>query len=108
MGRVGAITKNKIEKKYFYFFFNFRKFGSVGSVKRKIKKLWPYSLLLFIHCFLLLPLCVGFFSVGSLFCDVVLSALSSFVIISLRKRDLVALTLYSIITHFDAFEIPRT
>ena len=40
-GRVGAITKNKIEKKYFYFFFNFRKFGSVGSVKRKIKKLWP-------------------------------------------------------------------
>ena len=41
-GRVGAITKNKIDKKYFYFFFNFRKFGSVGSVKRKIKKLWPY------------------------------------------------------------------
>ena len=40
-GRVGAITKNKIDKKYFYFFFNFRKFGSVGSVKRKIKKLWP-------------------------------------------------------------------
>ena len=43
--RVGAITKNKIEKKYFYFFFNFRKFGSVGSVKRKIKKLWPYDYL---------------------------------------------------------------
>ena len=43
VGRVGAIMKNKIEKKYFYFFFNFRKFGSVGSVKRKIKKLWPYE-----------------------------------------------------------------
>ena len=33
--------KHKIEKNYFYFFSNFRKFGSVGSVKRKIKKLWP-------------------------------------------------------------------
>ena len=32
--------KNKIEKKS-SFFFNFKKIGSGGSVKRKIKKLWP-------------------------------------------------------------------
>ena len=39
----GRVTKNEIEKStFFFFFFNFRKFGSVGSVKRKIKKLWPY------------------------------------------------------------------
>ena len=42
--RVGAITKNKIEKKVPIFFFNFLKFGSVGSVKRKIKELWPNKL----------------------------------------------------------------
>ena len=34
--------KNKIEKNVFYFFFNFQKFGSGGSVQRKIKKLWSY------------------------------------------------------------------
>ena len=28
-------------KKISYFFFNFQKIGSGGSVKRKIKKLWP-------------------------------------------------------------------
>ena len=48
-GRVGAITKNKIEKK-FVCFFNFRKFRSVGSVNEKLKnsglnalftKIWP-------------------------------------------------------------------
>ena len=50
-GRVGANTKNKIEKKYFYFFFNFRKFGSVGSVKRKIKKLWPCKLFVYLMLF---------------------------------------------------------
>ena len=33
--------KNKIEKNLVYFFFNFQKIGSGGSVKRKIKKLWP-------------------------------------------------------------------
>ena len=32
--------KNKIEKNL-SFFFNFQKIGSDGSVKRKIKKLWP-------------------------------------------------------------------
>ena len=29
-------------KKIFSFFSNFQKIGSGGSVKRKIKKLWPY------------------------------------------------------------------
>ena len=33
--------KNKIEKNVFYFFFKFQKIGSGGSVKRKIKTLWP-------------------------------------------------------------------
>ena len=29
-------------KKIFFFSFNFQNIGSGGSVKRKIKKLWPY------------------------------------------------------------------
>ena len=33
--------KIKLKKNLFYFFFNFQKIGSGGSVKRKIKKLWP-------------------------------------------------------------------
>ena len=43
-------------------------------------------LLLLIHCLLLLPLFVGF-CVLSLFCNALLSFLSSFVIIPLRKRE---------------------
>ena len=46
--------------------------------------------LLLIHCLLLLPLSVGL-SVWSLFRYTVLSVLSSFEIISPRKRELVAL-----------------
>ena len=34
--------KMKLKKLSFIFFFNFQKIGSGGSVKRKIKKLWPY------------------------------------------------------------------
>ena len=30
--------------------FNFQKIGSGGSVKRKIKKLWPYSILILLCC----------------------------------------------------------
>ena len=41
---------------------------------------------LFIHCLLLLPLFVGFFCVGSMFCYVVLSVLSCFAINPLGKR----------------------
>ena len=35
--------KNKIEKNLL-FFFNFQKIGLGGSVKQKIKKLWPKKL----------------------------------------------------------------
>ena len=35
-------TKKIKLKKSLLFFFNFQKIGSGGSVKRKIKKLWPY------------------------------------------------------------------
>ena len=35
--------KIKLKKNLFYFFSNFQKIGSGGSVKRKIKKLWPYT-----------------------------------------------------------------
>ena len=35
------IKKKKLKKIFFYFFFNFQKIGLGGSVKRKIKKLWP-------------------------------------------------------------------
>ena len=35
--------KIKLKKISFIFIFNFQKIGSGGSVKRKIKKLWPYS-----------------------------------------------------------------
>ena len=50
-------------------------------------------LMLFIHCVLLLPLYVVWFCfcIGPVFCDMVFSALSSFAIILLRKRELVAL-----------------
>ena len=50
-------------------------------------------LLLFIHCLLLLPLFVGGGGgcVSCLFCNALLCVLSSFQIISLRKRELVAL-----------------
>ena len=50
-------------------------------------------MLLFIDCLLLLPLFLGF-SAGSLFCFAVLCVLSSFAIISLGKRELVALLLF--------------
>ena len=50
--------------------------------------------MLFIHCLLLLPLFVGF-CVKSLFCYAVLCALFSFTIISLGKRELVALLFMS-------------
>ena len=43
-----------------------------------------------IHCLLLFSLCVGGF-VGSLFCGVILGALSSLAIILLRKRELIDL-----------------
>ena len=46
-------------------------------------------LLFFIRCLLLLPLYKG--CVWSLFCSVILSVRSSFVIIPLRKRELGAL-----------------
>ena len=49
-------------------------------------------LMLFIHCLLLLPLFCGF-CVRFLFCFAVLCVLSSFAIISLGKRELVALLL---------------
>ena len=50
-------------------------------------------LFMFIHCLLMLLLCVGSFCVGSLFSGVVLIDLSSLslTIILLRKRKLVAL-----------------
>ena len=47
-------------------------------------------LLLFIHCLLLLPLCVSL-CIVSLFYGVVLIVFSSLSIIRLRKRELVAL-----------------
>ena len=33
----------RMKKNLFYFFFNFQKLGSGGSVKQKIKELWPRS-----------------------------------------------------------------
>ena len=50
-------------------------------------------LLLFIQCLLLLPLFVGVISVSSLLCFAVFCVLSSFAIISMGKRELVALLL---------------
>ena len=49
-------------------------------------------MLLLTHCLLLLALCLRF-CLGSLFCDTLLSVLSSFAIIMilLKKRELVAL-----------------
>ena len=47
-------------------------------------------ILLLIQRLLLLPLCVGIY-VRSLLCDLVLGVFSSFAIILLRKRELVAL-----------------
>ena len=47
--------------------------------------------LLLIHCLLLLSIFVGY--VWHLFCIAVLSVVSSFEVISLRKRELVALSL---------------
>ena len=35
------IKKIKLKEKNLFFFFNFQKFVSGGSVKQKIKKLWP-------------------------------------------------------------------
>ena len=47
-------------------------------------------LFMFIHCLMLLELSVAFFF-WSLFCDVVRSGLSSFAIITLSRKTLVAL-----------------
>ena len=47
--------------------------------------------LLFIHCLLLLPCLWRFCCVWSLFCNTVLSVLSSFAIISLRNRGFIDL-----------------
>ena len=52
-------------------------------------------LLLFIHGKSLLPLFVGFFCVWYLFCYAVLCVLSSFAIIQLGKRELVAFLMLS-------------
>ena len=52
------------------------------------------ALLLLIQCFFLLPWFVGFYA-WSLFCSAILSVLSSFAIISPRKRELVALLAFS-------------
>ena len=46
--------------------------------------------LLLYHCVLVLPFCVKFFG-GSLFCNLMLSVLSCFAIIVLKKKELVAL-----------------
>ena len=58
--------------------------------------------LLLIHCLLSLPLFVGV-CVWSLFCCLVLSVLSSFTIISLRKRELAALLNYMWLLVFCVF-----
>ena len=62
-------------------------------------------LLLLIHFCWCLQLCVGVY-VGSLFCNIVLSILSSFEIIFLRKRELVAL-LYHMMSRASGSEITQ-
>ena len=65
-------------------------FGAKGT-SREAVRFQAVILLLLVYCLLLPPIGLWEFCVWSLFCCVVLSVVSSCAIISLGKRELVAL-----------------